>query len=180
MIAPCTIVDDDQWPAEIEHMREGFAGKLNVYRLMANHPALLAAWAPLRQHVVIDNALGAERSEVVILRAAFRLGSAYEWAHHVTRARRLGFSDTRIDSLRGQVDAMAPSDRLVAEAVDALFDDRRIPPILEHRLAEALGRSAVFDLIATVGFYSCLGYLLNTYDPPLDQEIAAELAERPL
>jgi alkylhydroperoxidase family enzyme len=61
-------------------MRTGFAGALNVYRTMAHHPELLQARAPLRQHVVKDSALGAERSELVILRAAHRTGSPYEWA----------------------------------------------------------------------------------------------------
>ena len=47
-------------------------------------------------------------------------------------------------------------------------------------LAEALGREAVFDLIATVGFYSVLGYILMSYDTPIDDRIAEEMAEAPL
>ena len=39
---------------------------------------------------------------------------------------------------------------------------------------------AVFDLIATVGFYSVLGYILMTYDTPIDAAVAREVAERPL
>ena len=64
-------------------LRDGFAGQLNVYRTMAHHPALVRAWAPMRQHVVKDTALGLERSEVVILRTGHRMGSAYEWAHRL-------------------------------------------------------------------------------------------------
>lgn len=175
--SPCPPIDDADWPDAIAGMKGGFAGALNVYRTMAHHPELLKAWAPLRQHVVKDSALGAERSEVVILRAAHRMGSPYEWAHHVSRARALGMSDARIAAMRAMPDG---EDGLIVRAVDALFDERRLPAGLEAELAQAIGREAVFDLIATVGFYSVLGYILMTYEMPIDEAVAAEMAERPL
>lgn len=177
MSSPCPPLADAEWPEEILDLRMGFAGALNVYRTMAHHPALLRAWAPLRQHVVKDSALGAVRSELVILRAAYRMDSAYEWAHHVSRARGLGISDDRILAMRG---APAGEDELIALAVDALFDRRRLPEKLEADLTAMLGRDGVLDLIATVGFYSILGYLLMTYHTPIDDAVAAELADCPL
>ncbi len=85
-------------------------------------------------------------------------------------------TDERIAAMR----EMPEGEDGIARAVDALFDQRRLPAGLEAELAEALGRKAVFDLIATVGFYSVLGYILMTYDTPIDASIAAEMAERPL
>lgn len=170
-------LSDANWPAPVADLREGFAGALNVYRTMAHNPALLRAWAPLRQHLVKDSALGAERSEVVILRAGVRLGSDYEWQHHVSRARALGFSDDRIRAIRDGAEA---EDGLIAAAVDALFDEKRIPAALHDELADLIGIEAVFDLIATVGFYSVLGGILMTYDVPVDGNIADELANTPI
>ncbi|WP_335948535.1 carboxymuconolactone decarboxylase family protein [Salipiger bermudensis] len=175
--SPCPPIPDADWPEEIADLRDGFAGALNVYRTMAHHPDLLRAWAPLRQHIVRDTALGLERSEVVILRAACRLGSPYEWAHHVSRARQLGFSDARIEAIGGTPEG---EDGLITRAVDALIDDKKLAPDQERELAEAIGRHAVIDLIATVGFYSVLGYLLMTYDTPIDDRVAVEMAEAPL
>lgn len=175
--SPCPPLTDSAWPESVADLRAGFAGQLNVYRTMAHHPALLRAWAPLRQHLVKDSALGPERSEVVILRSGHRLGSAYEWAHHVSRARALGFSDDRIRAIAAMPDG---EDGLIVRAVDALFDARCLPPDLEAELAAAMGREAVFDLIATVGFYSVLGGILMTYATPLDEGIAAELAAHPI
>lgn len=60
--------------------------------------------------------------------------------------------------------------------MDTLFDDRHLPPALEAQLATAIGRAAVIDLIATVGFYAVLGWLVETYDTPLDADIAAAMA----
>lgn len=179
--SPCLPIGDAEWPVEITDMQSGFAGALNVYRTMAHHPELLRAWAPLRQHVVKDSALGAERSELVILRAAHRMGSSYEWAHHVSRARALGMADARIAAMRGMPQGEAQGeDGLIVRAVDALFDHRRLPSGIEAELAGALGRKAVFDLIVTVGFYSILGHILMTYDTPTDASVAAEMADRPL
>lgn len=174
--APAPLSDAD-WPDSLADLRHGFATGLNVYRMMAHHPALLRAWAPLRQHVVKDSALGPDRSEVVILRTGMRLGSAYEWAHHVSRARALGFSDARIAAIRESPEG---EDGLLVRAVDALFDQHHIPPALEADLSAALGREAVFDVIATTGFYRILGAILMSYDVPIDSAIARELADRPL
>lgn len=170
-------LSDEEWPEAAREMLQGFAGKLNVYRVMAHHPDLLKAWAPLRAHLVTQSALGPERSEVVILRVAFRFGSDYEWAHHVSRARKLGFSDARIMALRGNPEGQ---DGLIAHAVDSLIDARRLTPEQDKALAEEIGRHAVFDLIATVGFYSVLGYILMSYDTPIDAAIADEMAHAPL
>ncbi|MBZ5487247.1 carboxymuconolactone decarboxylase family protein [Halomonas aquamarina] len=172
--SPCPPITDAEWPDDIAQLREGFAGALNVYRTMAHHPALLNAWAPLRQHVVKDNALGPELTEVVILRAGFRLGSVYEWAHHVSRALALGFSEARINAVRGVPETSNGVDGLIVNAVDALLDTHQLTRAQEATLADAIGRHAVIDLIAMVGFYSVLGYLLKTYDTPIDEAIQAE------
>lgn len=177
--SPCPPVPDDQWPEQIAGMKHGFAGALNVYRTMAHHPDLLEAWAPLRQHVVKESTLGPERSELVILRAAHRMNSAYEWSHHVSRARALGMTDERIASMRAAAPP-AGEDGVIARAVDALLDRQRLSPGLEEELATLVGRKGVFDLLATVGFYSVLGYILMTYDTPVDADVAREMAERPL
>ncbi|MWB79097.1 carboxymuconolactone decarboxylase family protein [Pseudooceanicola sp. 216_PA32_1] len=170
-------IPDESWPDEIRDLRNSFAGGLNVYRVMAHHPALLRAWAPLRQHVVKDTALGQERSEIVILRVGVRLGSSYEWAHHVARARALGMPDARISAVRGMPEG---EDGLLVRAVDAILDDHRLPGPLEQEIAAAIGREAVFDIIATVGFYSVLGAILMTYDVPLDAAIDKALTARPI
>lgn len=168
---------DADWPSEIDDLKDGFAGALNVYRTMAHHAALVRAWAPLRQHVVKDTALGLERSEIVILRTGVRLGSAYEWAHHVARARALGISDDRIKALQT---TPAAEDALLARAVDQIIDQHKLSADLEAELRETIGREAVFDLIATVGFYSVLGTILMTYDVPVDEAIKAELEANPI
>lgn len=172
-------ISDADWPETLSELQDSFATRLNVYRTMAHNPALLAAWAPLRQHVVVDNALGAELSEVAILRTGHRLGSSYEWSQHVHRARACGMSDSRINKLRGPLENMRSEDACIARAVDELFYEKRLSPHTQQALVDLVGTAGLFDVIATVGFYSTLGYILNSCDTPLDEDIAAALIERP-
>lgn len=173
-------VADADWPEEIADLRAGFAGDLNVYRTMAHHPALLRAWAALREHVVNGNALGRERAEIVILRAGVRMGSEYEWAHHVIRGRGHGLSDARIKALRGAVEAIEGDDRLLVQAVDELVDHKRLSPGIRDALFARFGRAALFDLMVTVAFYSNLAFILNTFGTPLDANIRDALEADPL
>lgn len=173
-------LSDEDWPAALADMKGGFATGLDVYRVMAHRPELLRAWAPLRQHVVGDTALGAELSEVAILRTGHRLGSEYECAHHISRARRIGMSDARIAAILGPLDAMSETDRVIAAAVDAIFDRHRLDAGEQAAVIALVGTAGLFDLIATVGFYRVLGTILLSFGTPVDAGVAEELAARPL
>lgn len=165
---------DADWPDALSGLKGGFATRLNVYRTMAHHPALLAAWAPLRQHVVLDRALSDQQSEVVILRVGHNLRAPYEWAHHVSRARAIGMQDARIKALSGPLEGVEDADRILARAVDELMGDARLLPSTRADLLAAVGPKGMFDLMATVGFYSVLGFIVNTCDTPVDADVAAE------
>lgn len=173
-------ISDDAWPAELDDMLSGFAGGLNVHRAIAHHPPLLRALAGLREHVVNRNALGHALSEIAILRLGHRLGSSYEVEQHIVRGRARGLSDARISATSGPVEAMEPADAIVAQAVDDLVERNRLSEASIAALMAMGGKGAVMDLIATVGFYSLLGYSLLSFDTPLDDNIAAELAKQPL
>jgi len=160
-------------------MAGGFATGLNVYRTMAHHPALLRAWADLREHVVNATALGPQRSEVVILRAGVNLGSDYEVQQHILRARARGLSDERIAALQGPLEEIAGEDATLAHAVDELFWASKLEPEDAAAVIALVGTAGLFDLMATVGFYSTLGYILNTMEVPLDAEVAVALAKDP-
>lgn len=170
---------DAEWPEAAAALRDGFAGRLNVYRVMAHHPALLSAWAPLRQHVVRDRAMTDQQSEVVILRTGHNLRAPYEWAHHVSRGRAVGMAEARIATMAGPLEDMSDEDRVLARAVDELMSEARLLPDTRAALIAAIGAEGMFDLMATVGFYSVLGFIVNSLDTPVDADVAAELQARP-
>lgn len=173
-------IPDDAWPQDITDLLPGFAGKLNVYRTMAHHPALLRAWVNLRQHLVVHNTLGAQRAEVVILRTGHNMNSAYEWAHHVSRGRAYGMSDTRIASISGALTDMESDDAILAGGVDELFHNARLSPTSQNALSDLVGTHGIFDVMALVGMYTTLGFIVNSFATPIDGNVAAELESQPL
>lgn len=171
-------IPDTDWPSEITDLRDGFAGSLNVYRVMAHHPALLRAWQDYRDHVVVRSTLDRQRSEMVILRTGHRLNAEYEWAHHVIRARGCGMDDARIAALRGPLAEMTPEDAVLAESVDDLIDQACLGDATLRALGALVGPKGVLDLMATVGLYSTLAFIVKTYDVPIDRDVAAALAKQ--
>jgi len=156
-------------------MRAGFAGQLNVYQVMAHHPALLRAWASLRQHVVIDSSLSKRHSEIVILRAGHRWGAQYEWAHHVVRGRQAGLTDDEIAAVRADPSTWPAGEveTLLKQGVDSLLDNGQLSPDMINQLRSCIGLTGIFDVMATVGMYSTLAFIVKSFHTPLEPEILA-------
>jgi len=171
-------IDDAEWPTDLEEIRQQFAGALNVYRTMAHHPQLLAAWAPLRRHVVKENTLPPRLQELVVLRTAYHAGSRYEWSHHVARGLAAGLSIKEIEAV-GWLDPAADLDeteRAIIDCVDSLQRQHRLSPELRARVSQHLSVRQVMDLMALVGFYHVLAYIIETFETPLDRGIDSHRA----
>lgn len=168
-----TPVGDADWPVQSAHLREGFAGRLNIYRVMAHHPALLNAWEGLRNHVVLQNALTPRQQELVILRTAFRWRARYEWAHHVARGRTAGLSEADIAGAADEAEALPPGDDAhpLFAAVDELLRDGALASPTLAILHKRLGKAGVLDLMATVGMYTTLAFLAKSFDPPIEADL---------
>ena len=173
---------DSEWPESIADMRAGFAGRLNVYRVMAHQPDLLRAWAPLRQHVVLGGMLTETEKEIVILRTGYHWGSAYERAHHVVRGRLAGLSDARIartgmeqqDWGSAQAAGDENDDLLLMRATDAMLQAGCLPKAERVALGAAgYNNAALLDIIATIGLYSTLALIVNSFATPIDPDVVA-------
>lgn len=167
-------IADRDWPEAIADMRTDFAGALNVYRVMAHNPSLLRAWATLRQHLVIDSALSDKQKELVILRTGHCWGSRYEWAHHVVRGLNVGLCDARIASAAMAVSEVGHEDDediVLIRATDALLDEGRLSAPLQIHLEQFLSKAAIIDLMATIGMYTTLAFLANSFEIPIDADV---------
>ncbi|MDA8800486.1 carboxymuconolactone decarboxylase family protein [Amylibacter sp.] len=173
-------IKENEWPSEIDDMKSSFADKLNVYRSMAHHPNLLRAWADLREHIVVNSALSQQQSEVVILRTGNNLQVDYEWYHHVSRARACGMNDHRINSMKLVTENMNTEDAIFADAVDEIMEKKKITPNTLKNLYSLVGKEGVLDTIATVGFYSTLGFMINSFNTPIDDDIINEMIKQPI
>ena len=73
-----------------------------------------------------------------------------------------------------------PTYETLSRAVDELMLDKRLTPETTEAVTALVGKEGLFDVIATVGFYTTLGFIVNSFATPVDDAIARELSERPL
>ncbi|MEJ6479496.1 MAG: carboxymuconolactone decarboxylase family protein [Octadecabacter sp.] len=66
----------DQWDIELAQVSANMNhAPMNVHKLMARNPQLVAAWWDFRNHSVSGGTLGPRLGELVILRVSVHLGA---------------------------------------------------------------------------------------------------------
>ncbi|KNC82862.1 hypothetical protein SARC_04862 [Sphaeroforma arctica JP610] len=141
---------------------------LNIHGLVANHPALLKAYWPLREHVVNSNSLPPRCHELLILRIAFRMDCAYEWEHHVIRGKKVGITQQELDEIR-KIDGSwrCTTDELMVMCADELFDKTALGKETTETL-NSYGKKGILDAIMTVNIYRTLANMLLTFEVNAD------------
>jgi 4-carboxymuconolactone decarboxylase len=86
-------------PALGKRLEELWGTPPNLYKALANHPALVAAWTELSKTLRHDTRTPRVLRELVILRGAQLMRSEYEWAQHLAMARKAGVTEAQIQHL---------------------------------------------------------------------------------
>jgi len=163
VIEPLSSLPEEQWDPQLDSVREQLGTVLNVHRVMARHPDLMEAWTPLRQHIAMGGSLPPRFRELVILRVAHRSGVAYEWHHHVARARIAGLTADEIEAVRLPTrEGWSAGEAGLLAAVDELLDDFSLSEETRLSLEPNIGVEGILDVIVTVGMYVTLAMLINT------------------
>src|SRR4029077_7901824 len=73
----------------------------SLYRALANHPAIVAAWTEFANTLRHGSRTPRALRGLAILRAARVSASEYEWAQHLRMARKAGVREAQISALAG-------------------------------------------------------------------------------
>ena len=167
-----------EWEKSLQHVIDDMGGRpLNIHALLANHPALLEAWWPLRMYLVNGGDLEQRHCELVILRIATHMQSWYEWASHVVRGLNSGLSLEEIEKVRNADAAWEESDAALLVAVDELERDGAISRSTLERLAPHFTNKQILDIMHLRGMYTTIGCVIATWGLDLDDHVAAQLPE---
>src|SRR5687767_7459162 len=109
-------------PALKKRLEELWGTPPNLYKALANHPRLVAAWTEFSRTLRHDTRTPRSLRELVILRGAQLMRSEYEWAQHLAMARKAGVSEEKIRDLpswktSSSFDAREKAALALAEAV---------------------------------------------------------------
>ena len=121
------------------------------------------------------NDLDPRDRELVILRTAFNWQSGYEWAQHERIGRSCGLSSFEIEGIKTGpgADHWGHRDRLLLAATDELTGDGFISQATWVALDEFSEKQRM-DLVLTVGQYTQVAMMLNSFGVQLDPGLALD------
>jgi 4-carboxymuconolactone decarboxylase len=147
-------------------------GELNLFRLLANAPAVFVGWTHMVDEMFDSPTFTARMRELIILRVAHLQGSPYELRQHLELARSAGLTEARINAIVdiGDLDAAGfnRTERAVLDLVTELCTTHQLCDDTFAAAHAALGDEAVTELLMIVSCYYGLALVLNAVDLDVD------------
>lgn len=148
----------------------------NIFRTLAHAPTALRAFGRWGGYVLSDrNDLPARERELVILRTGYLCGAGYEWSQHVVIGKRAGLTDEEIARIKQGPDAegWSAADAVLLRATDDLVRDHFVSETTWAAL-NGLTDKQKMDLVFTVGQYTQVSMMLNSFGVQLDDGLAVD------
>ncbi len=138
-------------------------GPPNIFTTLGRHPRLFRSWLRYSARLMPFGRLPRRDTELVILRVAWRCGSAYEWHQHVPIAMRAGLSP---DEVAGVADSPAsagftPRQRALLAVSDELLAERALTDPTWSAVQATLGDREAIELCLLIGHYQGLASTLG-------------------
>jgi alkylhydroperoxidase family enzyme len=158
-------------PATKKRLEELWGTPPNLYRALANHPALVAAWTEFARAIRYESRTPRALRELVILRGAQLMASEYEWAQHLKMARKAGVSEAQIAALSSWKSAACFDAK--EKAALALAEEVTRGRVSDATQAEALRHFDMQDYVElslTASFYAMVGRMLDAMGVQLEPD----------
>jgi len=144
----------------------------NLYRALANHPHLVAAWTEFSKMLRYDTRTPRALRELVILRGGQLMRSEYEWAQHLAMARKSGVREAQIAALAqwrtsSEFDEREKAALALGEAVTA----GRVTDEVYAQAKRHFDDHDYVELAAVAAFYAMVGRMLDAMGVPLDPDV---------
>jgi len=170
---------DDEFDADQKEVLAPLASNgriLNIFRTMARTPKALKRFGEWGGYMLSRrNDLGEREREIVILRTGFLCRSGYEWAQHAVIGQFCGVSVDEIERIkRGPDDpGWSEADAALLRATDDLVRDHFISDASWSGLSR-LSEKQKMDLVYTVGQYTQVSMMLNSFGVQLDADLTLD------
>jgi 4-carboxymuconolactone decarboxylase len=144
---------------------------LNIFNTLAQLPDALTAFLAWGSYVLSRrNSLPAREREIVILRTGYLCRSGYEWAQHVPIGLRAGITEDEVERIKHGAAAPGWSepDLHLLQACDELHTRQFVSDTTWARLASHFSEPQCMDIVFTVGQYTQVSMMLNSFGVQLD------------
>jgi len=112
---------------------------------------------------------GSRYFELSALLAAREFDQQYEWSGHEAAGVRAGLDQAVIDAVKFNRDVagLPEKEATVIRLARALFRDHKVSPELWAKTVEFFGRQGAVEIVATMGDYAMVGFMLTAVDQQL-------------
>jgi alkylhydroperoxidase family enzyme len=140
-------------------------GVLNIYRTIAREPKAARGFLGWGRYVLRESDFDARLRELAILRIGWLCRSGYEWTQHSRLARGLGMSGAEIERIKqgSAASGWSEVETLVLKAADELHAGHFVSEPTWTALKPHLSEKHMMDLVFTVGHYTQVCMILNTF-----------------
>ncbi|VAW00601.1 Carboxymuconolactone decarboxylase [hydrothermal vent metagenome] len=169
-IAPLTDAEigDEHRAMMDERFRQG--GIFNIFRTLLKAPKAFKAFMWWGGYILSDhNSLVPREREIIILRTGYNWKSGYEWAQHVRIGIDAGLTDAEIERIKAgpSADGWTPMEAAMLRATDELTSGGFVSDATWQDLS-GLSEKQRMDLVMTVGQYTQVSMMLNSFGVQLD------------
>ena len=158
-------------PALKKRLEELWGTPPNLYRGLANHPGIIAAWTEFANTLRHGSRTPRPLRELVILRGAQLSKSEYEWAQHLKMARKAGVREAQIAALAGwktspEFDEKQKAALAIAEAVTY----GRVSDEVYREAIRHFDHHDYVELAVTAAFYAMVARTLDALGIQLEPD----------
>jgi 4-carboxymuconolactone decarboxylase len=171
-IAPVTQAAWTPEQAELAAPMVSRGTMLNIFKTLLNHPDAMRGFMGWGSYVLSKkNTLPGREREIVVLRTGFLCRSGYEWTQHVPIGQRAGLNDAEIIAIKEGPEAKGWSapDVTLLRACDELHARQFVSDKTWQALKAHFSERQCMDVVFTVGQYTQVSMLLNTFGVQLDE-----------
>lgn len=169
-VPPVSEVDDAQREALDKTLTGPDGLPLNIFTTLAHRPKLLRRVNALGGYFPLHGSIPVREREIVILRTAGRVRSAYVEGHHRHLGREAGLSADEIDAAADPAAShpWSPGDQALLRFTDELLTYDTVSDAAWDALAEPWGDAGRLELLLLAGHYRMLGGMLNALRVEVD------------
>ena len=142
---------------------------LNIFRTLLHAPKALSRFLEWGGYVLSRrNSLPPREREIVILRIGYLCKSGYEFTQHTRIGLQEGLSQDEINKIKAGAAGWAAPEAALIRACDELHGDQFISDATWAELGKHFDEKQRMDLVFTVGQYTQVSMILNTFGVQLD------------
>lgn len=159
-------------PKQLARIEELWGRPVNLYRALANHPALVGAWTEFANSIRNESHTPRALRELMILRSGQLQRSEYEWAQHLKMARKAGVREAQIAALAqwrdsSEFDARERAALELCEAVTA----GKVSDAVYANVMREFNTTEYVELSLTAAFYAMVGRMLDAMQVELEDDV---------